>query len=595
MSVHKEEARLSALRQLNLLDTPPSESFDRITRMASLLFDLPIAAVSLTDRDRQWFKSRIGVDHWEIPRFKACCGEVADTSAVIVVNDLLASDLYRDSTLAASGIRFYAGAPLLTNDGHALGAMCVLGTEPRQITEQEEHILKDLAAMVMAQIDLQHAVGRVDPTTGLPNYLQFVEDIDDLARDFPGDQRYVLSSELVDLEQINTLQRVMGPAYLNELSKAAADTIRQKLGDRANIYHIGPCQFAHIDTGDSEQVSERALDLHRVLLEVTVNGHAPYMLRPVVGVAPVVFGRTAPDVGLRLSHTACRDARDQERSVGFYSESSDTRYQRRFNLIADFREALQVENQLQLVYQPRVDAASGHCNGAETLLRWHHPQLGNVPPGEFVPLVENTSMARALTDWVMRQAIRQAALWYRQGVRLRVSINIAAANLEEEDFISRLMGYLRSEKLPLSAIELELTESGLISNGRQAREKLETLMAKGIRVAIDDFGTGYSSLAYLHAIPAHVVKIDRCFITGLSHRRNSQTLVRSMISMAHDLGYSVVGEGVETEEQRQVLQSLGCDEIQGYLYAKPLGAEDFSQWRQDFANGRPGLSCALSF
>jgi EAL domain-containing protein (putative c-di-GMP-specific phosphodiesterase class I) len=214
---------------------------------------------------------------------------------------------------------------------------------------------------------------------------------------------------------------------------------------------------------------------------------------------------------------------------------------------------------------------------------------------EFVPLVENTSMARALTDWVMRQAIRQAALWYRQGVRLRVSINIAAANLEEEDFISRLMGYLRSEKLPLSAIELELTESGLISNGRQAREKLETLMAKGIRVAIDDFGTGYSSLAYLHAIPAHVVKIDRCFITGLSHRRNSQTLVRSMISMAHDLGYSVVGEGVETEEQRQVLQSLGCDEIQGYLYAKPLGAEDFSQWRQDFANGRPGLSCALSF
>ena len=190
--MNNEQARLSVLRQLNLLDTPPSESFDRITRMASLLFDLPIAAVSLTDHDRQWFKSRVGVDHWEIPRFKACCGEVADTGAVLVVNDLLASRHYRDSQLAESGIRFYAGAPLVTSEGYTLGAMCVLGTEPRAVTEQERSILKDLAAMVMAQIDLQHAVGRVDPATGLPNYLRFVEDLSDLSRDDPGGQRYVL-------------------------------------------------------------------------------------------------------------------------------------------------------------------------------------------------------------------------------------------------------------------------------------------------------------------------------------------------------------------------------------------------------------------
>ncbi|NMT62876.1 sensor domain-containing phosphodiesterase [Marinobacter orientalis] len=574
---NSEEARLSVLRQLNLLDTPPSESFDRITRLASLLFDLPIAAVSLTDRDRQWFKSRVGVDHREIPRFKACCGDVADNSSVLVINDLLASH-YHDSHLAESGIRFYAGAPLVTHDGHTLGAMCVLGTEPRQVTDQERGILKDLAAMVMAQVDLQHAVGRVEPSTGLPNYLSFVEDLNDLARDLPDSQRYVLGTELVDLEQINALQRVMGPAYLDALSQTAARRIRKALGEQAKIYHVGPCQFAHLETGDRADILVRAVNLRKSLLEVTVNGSAPFMLRPVVGVAPVQLGRTQPDAVLRLAHTACRDARDNETGAGFYSRSSDNRYQRRFSLISDFQEALQSEDQLHLAYQPRVDMTSGRCVSAEALIRWQHPTVGNVSPAEFIPLVENTTMARDLTDWVMRNAIRQAAAWYHQGLQLRVSLNIAAANLEEGDFTERLLGYLGSEGLPLRAVELELTESGLISNGQAARRQLEELMARGVKIAIDDFGTGYSSLAYLQTIPAHVVKIDRSFITGLNQHQRSQTLVSAMIAMAHELGYSVVAEGVETEEAKQVLHSLGCDEIQGYLIARPFTSTEFTRW-----------------
>lgn len=573
-----EAARLSALRQLNLLDTPPSESFDRITRMASVLFDLPIAAVSLTDRDRQWFKSRVGIDHREIPRFKACCGEVADTSAVLVVNDLLASTDYRDSHLAASGIRFYAGAPLITSDGYTLGAMCVLGEEPREVSAQEQRSLKDLAAMVMAQIDLQHAVGRVDPTTGLPNYQRFVEDLEDLVRDFPSGQRFIVSTELVDLSQVNALQRVMGPAYLDALSQAAAGNIHGQLGDQARIYHVGPCQFAHIEEGAEADVLLRAMRLRQSLLGVTVNGSAPYMLRPVVGMAPVQPGPTQPDTLLRHAHTACRDARDDEAGAGFYSECSDTRYQRRFSLISDFRAALQSGDQLHLAYQPRLDMASGRCTSAEALIRWRHPELGNVSPAEFIPLVENTPMVRALTNWVMGHAIAQAAAWHRQGLQLRVSINIAAANLEEEDFTERLLACLDGESLPVSAIELELTESGLISNSQAASKQLDKLMALGIRVAIDDFGTGYSSLAYLQTIPAHVVKIDRSFISDLEHSQHSQTLVRAMIAMAHELGYSVVAEGVETEEEREALLDLGCDEIQGYLIARPLTSEAFSRW-----------------
>jgi len=589
-----EEARLSVLRQLNLLDTPPAENFDRITRMASQLFNLPVAAVSLTDRDRQWFKSRVGVNHWEIPRFKACCGEVADSRDVVVINDLLASDIYRDSHLAASGIRFYAGAPLTTSDGYTLGAMCVLGKEPRQISDEEKKALEDLAAMVMAQIDLRRAVGRTDPTTGLPNYVSFVEDLEDLAADSPGEERFVLSIELIDLEQVNALQRLMGPAYLDELSQAAARKLDEQLDDLVKIYHVGPCQFAYIETGNRVEMLSRAKSLRQALLETTVNGGAPFMLRPIVGISAVTLGRVKPDLALRFAHSACHDARVGEETVGFYSESSDIRYQRSFNLISDFRRALDSDDQLYLVYQPRLDLASGRCTSAEALLRWQHPTFGNVSPAEFIPLVENTSMARDLTDWVMGRAIEQAAGWYRAGMQLRVSINIAAANLEEADFTDRLLDHLNREGLPLTAIELELTESSLISNRKSARKKLEKLMAMGIRIAIDDFGTGYSSLAYLQTIPAHVVKIDRSFITGLNEQRQSQTLVRSMITMAQDLGFSVVGEGVENPEGQDILHSLGCNEIQGYLIAKPLLSGDFTRWFTNPRNPLPGRQSAQS-
>lgn len=576
-----ERARLAVLRQLNLLDTPPSESFDRITRMASLIFNLPVAAISLTDQDRQWFKSRVGVDHWEIPRFRACCGEVTDTNAVLVVNDLLASDYYRESYLAESGIRFYAGAPLMTREGFVLGAMCVLGTEPRQVTDKELRALKDLAAMVMAQIDLQHAVGRIDPTTGLCNYLSFVEDLDDLERDFPGEQRFLLSIELIDLEQVNTVQRVMGSAYLDSLSKNAARAIIEKLTVRTRVYHVGPCQFAYLVAGRKSDALELATQLRLAILAIKINGIAPFMLRPVVGVAPVQLGQVQADDVLRLAHATCRDVRDQQIETGFYSKASDQRYQRQFRLMGDFIEALESGTQLHLAYQPRIEVSSGRTTGAEALIRWQHPEFGNISPAEFIPLVENSSMAKALTDWVMCHSIRQAAVWYRQGRHLRVSINVAAANLEESDFIARLCGYLDKEHLPLAAIELELTESGLVSNGRVARQHLEDLVALGVRVAIDDFGTGYSSLAYLQDIPAQVVKIDRSFITHLGRKERSHILVNSMITMAHDLGYRVVGEGVETEEAREVLASLGCDEIQGYLIAKPLPASDFEHWFQD--------------
>ncbi|RYD20751.1 MAG: GAF domain-containing protein, partial [Lysobacteraceae bacterium] len=210
MPDYQEEARLDALYQLKLLDTSAAESFDRITRMASQIFGLPVAAVSLTDRDRQWFKSRVGIDHCSIPRDKAPCAEVAEATQPLVVEDLLANPCYADSVLSRAGTRFYAGAPLITSDGYGLGALCVLGTEPRQVAPAEMAALVDLAAMVMTQIELQHAFGRIDPVSGMPSRNQFHDDLIDLARDYPGERRFAVVIDLARDDQISKISRAMG-------------------------------------------------------------------------------------------------------------------------------------------------------------------------------------------------------------------------------------------------------------------------------------------------------------------------------------------------------------------------------------------------
>lgn len=578
MSAFNEEARLDALHQLNLLDTDPSEAFDRITRMAAQLFDLPIAAVSLTDRDRQWFKSRVGVSHWSIPRNKAPCAQVAESSALLVIPDLLADPCYRDSPLARTGVRFYAGAPLVTNDGYALGAMCVLGTEPRQASSSELASLADLGAMVMAQIELQHAFGRVDPVSRMPNRTQFVEDLEDLARDHAGDDRRL--AVLVDLagpEQLSDVARVMGSSYVDELVTEAARTIRAAVGPARKAYHVGPTQFAFLAPPGFSEAGYAAV-LVEQLQELQSSSNSRFVATAVIGVAPFTLVRTNPRDVLRMAHSAAQDARRSNSKVGIYSLTEDAVHQRRFTLINDFGEALKSADQLSLAYQPRVDLPSGACVGAEALLRWKHPSLGEISPGEFMPIVEQTSMAKAATAWVLDAALKQVLAWRKVGLNLQLSVNVSAANLQEPDFAVCVLNALAKHSLPASCLELEMTETGLMADAGQALAALEVLAGAGIHIAIDDFGTGYSSLSYLQRLPAQVVKIDQSFVRDLATDERQRALILAMTSLSHDLGYRVVAEGVETQDVLAVVERSGCDEAQGYLFARPLTPHDFLTW-----------------
>lgn len=251
---------------------------------------------------------------------------------------------------------------------------------------------------------------------------------------------------------------------------------------------------------------------------------------------------------------------------------------------------------MRLVYQPRIDLVSRACVGAEALSRWRHPTLGDISPGEFIPLVEQTSMAKATTAWVVEAALRQLADWRDMGLDLQLSVNVSAANLVEPDFAERVAGGLARHALAPGSLELELTESAVMEDAGKALVMLEAIAAAGIRLAIDDFGTGYSSLAYLQRLPAQVVKIDQTFMRDIMADERKQSLVLMMISLSHNFGYRVVAEGVETAEVLHLIGQAGCDEAQGYLFGRPMSPEQFAAWcRESPYAPCTGAEPALSF
>jgi EAL domain-containing protein (putative c-di-GMP-specific phosphodiesterase class I) len=259
-----------------------------------------------------------------------------------------------------------------------------------------------------------------------------------------------------------------------------------------------------------------------------------------------------------------------------YDLAEDNR--RAFSIIADVGHSLSATQEFELVYQPRTDTRSGHCMGAEALLRWRHPSLGMIPPNEFIPLIEMTGLIRELSNWVLAHAIRQAVKWQNGKLDLRIAVNMSVKNLDEDDFVERVFKLLEHFELDPKHLELEFSESRPFSNFGAANVKVRALRDHGISVAIDDFGTGQNSFAYLQSTPANILKIDQSLIRGLKGDLQKQRVVKSLIAMAHEIGMAVVAEGVESMEMLEYLSSWGCDCLQGYYISRPMYEAEFETW-----------------
>jgi len=585
-----EEKRLHALHELCLLDTPESEAFDRITRMVAHLFQVPIAAISLTDRHRQWFKSHIGTAGREIVRHRAPCSEVSRSAHVVVIEDLKNHPEYLASPLAEAGVRFYAGAPLITEEGFTIGALCALDKVSRSVTEEEIARLQDLAALVMDQINFQHAAGRRHVVSGLPNRFQFLEDLSDLDR-ISDSSHLALCIDLLEPNHSLNILGILGTQYLDDFVRAAIAVVQAAVPKPFILYHISPTALGII-------VDQAHIDSWSMLMHACSRGLAlPIECTGIPVTAGVVFGiayaepHDAGPVGLlRKAISAVNAARAEGSAYAIYSDARDMASRRRFRILSDFGKALAAPDQLSLHYQPRISGSTGLCSSVEALLRWTHPSLGTIGPNEFIPLVEQTSMAKALTEWVMAAACKQLAQWRQDAIEVAISINVSARNLEEPDFAQRLIECAAREAAPACRIELEFTESALIVNPDAVLAQMERITHFGFSISIDDFGSGYSNFSYLRKIPARTVKLDQSFVRDIDSDVRSRKIAVAMIGIAHDLGLNVVAEGVETEKAMLFLQTHACDEMQGYFICRPGDQNAISEWLR--ANAKANVSLA---
>jgi diguanylate cyclase (GGDEF)-like protein len=276
----------------------------------------------------------------------------------------------------------------------------------------------------------------------------------------------------------------------------------------------------------------------------------------------------------------------------FYAPEMDADAQRDFDLMRDLRQAL-VTDELELFYQPKIDARTGKVTAAEALLRWRHPTRGLVMPAQFIPLSERTGLIGPLGNWVIEAACKQSHAWREKGLRMRVAINLSPFQMRQDDIVDRIAEALTRYSIHPSLLTCEITESAAMEDTAATQETFRRLGELGAHLSIDDFGTGYSSLSYLRQLPAEELKIDASFIKDLDHSADARAVVDAVVKLAHALGLKVVAEGVETQRQQATLVELGCDELQGYLFAKPMSARALLLWAMDERTGSAVFSDSL--
>jgi diguanylate cyclase (GGDEF)-like protein len=427
-----------------------------------------------------------------------------------------------------------------------------------------------------------------DTVTGLPNKAYLQDRLSQRLNDAGADSQIAVI--VLDIEHLNRVNDSLGSHAGDQLLIQIGRRLTQCLAELQKQRGVGdgpPSTVARIG-GDEFGIELRLNRQSDVLPEVLntlqaklrepfdVSGHE-IIVAATMGVAAWPDDASDAESLLRFADAALHQAKQTIRGgCQFYSANLQSRAAIRLSLESDLRRALE-RNQLQLHYQPRIALATNTPTGVEALLRWHHPQRGWVSPGEFIPIAEELGLIIDIGAWVLQEGLRQAAAWAAAGTRLSVAVNVSALQFQRASVATQVAEALRASGASAQFLELEITEGILIDRPQLVRETLQGLRGSGIRIALDDFGTGYSSLTYLRRLPIDCLKIDRSFINDLSEP-DGPRLVSGIIALAHHLGLGIVAEGVETKAQLQFLRENGCEEVQGFLLAKPMPAEAIESW-----------------
>jgi diguanylate cyclase (GGDEF)-like protein len=421
-----------------------------------------------------------------------------------------------------------------------------------------------------------------DELTGLPNRVMLSETLSAVVG--TDSQVAVL---VLDLDRFKEVNDTLGHSYGDELLRQVAQRLRASVRTGDTVARLSADEFAVLLPGTAAPEALALAD--RLTSEVHrsfVIGNISVDVESSIGVAASVQATTA-DVLLRDADIAMHAAKEAKTGAVLYSPDMHTGNAGRLQLLGDLRRALDAGDQLTLHYQPKIDLDSGAVSGAEALLRWNHPVRAAVSPADFIPVAETTGMINRLTAWVLRQAIAQARAWLDDGILLPIAVNLSPRCLLDPTLVDQITDVLQEFRLPATQLCLEVTETAVMANPGLALTTLTRLHQLGIKLSIDDFGTGYSSMSYLKRLPIAELKIDRSFVLGMDSDPNDAALVRGTIDLGHNLGLTVVAEGVETATQVAALRRLGCDIAQGFHYAHPMPADAFGSWLRQ-RPARPG-------
>lgn len=435
--------------------------------------------------------------------------------------------------------------------------------------EQIVAVLDDITEQLLARERIQH-MARHDLLTNLPNRAAFLERVGEaVARaQRAGTQVGVV---LLDLDRFKEVNDTLGHSTGDSLLCAVGQRLAAGLRQTELLARLGGDEFALVLEGvsDAEHARQAVERLVAALSETfEVGGHA-LQASASLGVALYPADGAEGVELLRRADLAMYAAKGKgPLRYRFFEPDMDRDLRERVELIADLRHSTQ--GGLWVAYQPQVDLRTGMVVGLEALMRWNHPQRGAIPPDRFIPLAEMSGAILELGQWLLEQVSAQLREMDAQGLGVpRVAVNLSAVQFEQDSFVEQLLGVLRRHELPPTRVELEFTEGLLMGRSPRVEDNLNRLVEAGFEFAVDDFGTGYSSLEYLRRFPVHRLKIDASFVQGIGHSRDDEAIVCAVIDLAHSLGLAVLAEGVETVAQRDFLLARGCDQAQGYLFARP--------------------------
>ncbi|MGF0238806.1 sensor domain-containing phosphodiesterase [Rhodococcus sp. IEGM1300] len=576
MQEHQSETnRLAAVQALEWLKTAESENFDRICRLAAAYFKVPTVLISLVERDRQWFKAKVGFDRDETPIEQSFCAHAIHEQGVFQIRDATRDVRFCDNPLvtASQGVRFYAGAPLRTRAGHAIGSFCIIDKEPKELTNDERAVLQDLAEMVMAQIEQRQLNDCHDSVSGLPNQRQFFADLNDLSLQPDCKPRMLVLINAFDSNLGQDLRLALGASATQSMILEIARQLNKNLAGVSCAYHINERQFCFmLPTAmlDCERFVHQLIDGLRLTTQSDSTLTSP---SPRAGI--VIFEHDAfshADL-LRKAMHAVKSAYETNTPWALYDAVRDLAWRRAFTLAEDLDRALN-SDQMFLMFQPRFNVLDGRQVSAEALLRWNHPELGAVSPAEFIPVLERNGLIHRVTQWVIVKALSAMALWEDEDCR--ISINLSPRDFDDRTICSTLNLACQRFGINPQRLEIEITEGEWIRSNPQVIQQLHELRDLGMDVAIDDFGTGYSNFAYLHEIPANVIKLDQSIVTNLPDSPRNQVIARSILQLANDLGYRTVAEGIENAQCLALIAEYGCAEAQRYFFARPMTHEQFT-------------------